>query len=85
MYLFYDATEEFLFTENETNFQRLYGSENYSPFVKDSFHTYIVSGDKSATNPGLRGTKVAPVYRIKLGRRGIPNGVSPTRLGFGMG
>ncbi len=59
-------TEEFLFTENETNFQRLYGSQNYSPFVKDSFHTYIVSGDKSATNQELHGTKVAPVYRIKL-------------------
>ena len=66
MYLFYDATEEFLFTENETNFQRLYGSANYCPFVKDSFHTYIVSGDKSSTNPALHGTKVAPVYRINL-------------------
>ena len=66
MYLFYDATDEFLFTENETNFQRLYGSANYSPFVKDSFHTYIVSGDKSSTNQDFHGTKVAPVYRIKL-------------------
>ncbi len=66
MYLLYDPTEEFLFTENETNFQRLYGSKNASPFVKDSFHTYIVSGDKSATNRGLQGTKVAPVYRIKI-------------------
>ena len=66
MHLFYDPTEEFLFTENETNFQRLYGSENYSPFVKDSFHTYIVSGDKSSTNHEPHGTKVAPVYRIKL-------------------
>ncbi len=52
MYFFYDATDEFLFTENETNFQGLYGSENYSPFVKDSFHNYIVSDDKSSTNPG---------------------------------
>jgi hypothetical protein len=66
MYLFYDATDEFLFTENETNFQRLYGLPNYSSFVKDSFHTYIVSGDKSSISPDLRGTKVAPVYRIKL-------------------
>jgi hypothetical protein len=66
MHLFYDPTEEFLFTENETNFRRLYGSENYSPFVKDSFHTYIVSGDKSSTNHEPYGTKVAPVYRIKL-------------------
>ncbi len=66
MYLLYDSTEEFLFTENETNFQRLYGSKNSSPFVKDSFHTYIVAGDKSATNLELHGTKVSPVYRIKV-------------------
>jgi len=66
MYLFCDATDEFLFTENETNFQLLYGSQNYSPFVKDSFHEYIISGKKTATDPSLRGTKVAPVYRMKL-------------------
>jgi Glycosyl hydrolase family 63 C-terminal domain len=66
MYLFLDATEELLFTENETNFERLYGSKNHSPFVKDSFHTYLLSGDKTATNQELCGTKVAPVYRILL-------------------
>ena len=66
MYLFCDATDEFLFTENETNFQLLYGSQNYTPFVKDSFHEYIISGKKTATDPSLRGTKVAPVYRMKL-------------------
>jgi hypothetical protein len=66
MYFFCEPTEEFLFTENETNFQRLFGSEDYLPFVKDSFHAYIVSGDKTATNPKLHGTKVAPVYRMKL-------------------
>ena len=66
MYLFYESPDEFLFTENETNFQRLYGLSNSSPFVKDSFHTYIISGEKSSTNQDLHGTKVAPVYRIKL-------------------
>jgi hypothetical protein len=66
MYFFCDATDEFLFTENETNFQRLYGFKNYCPFVKDSFHEYLISGEKTATNPSLRGTKVAPVYRLKL-------------------
>jgi mannosylglycerate hydrolase MGH1-like protein len=67
MYFFYDATDEVLFTENETNFQRLYNLKNYSPFVKDSFHEYIISGNKTATNPSLHGTKIAPVYRMKLG------------------
>src|SRR5215469_5577343 len=66
MYFFFEPTEEFLFTENETNFRRLYGFGDNSLFVKDSFHAYIVSGDKTATNPALHGTKVAPVYRMKL-------------------
>jgi hypothetical protein len=66
MYFFFEPTEEFLFTENETNFRRLFGFGDKSPFVKDSFHAYIVSGDKTATNPELHGTKVAPVYRMKL-------------------
>jgi hypothetical protein len=66
MYFFCHATDEFLFTENETNFQRLYGFQNNSPYVKDSFHDYIVSGKKTATDPSLRGTKVAPVYRMNL-------------------
>jgi hypothetical protein len=67
MYLFYDQTDEFLFTENETNFQHIFGLTNSTPYVKDSFHTYIISGDKSATNPESNGTKVAPVYRLALG------------------
>jgi hypothetical protein len=67
MYFFCDATDEVLFTENETNFQSLYDLKNNSPFVKDSFHDYIISGKKTATNPSFRGTKVAPVYRMKLG------------------
>jgi len=67
MYLFYDQTDEFLFTENETNFELLFGLKNSTQYVKDSFHTYIISGDKSATNPESDGTKVAPVYRLALG------------------
>ncbi|HZC58432.1 MAG TPA: hypothetical protein VE154_00470, partial [Chthoniobacterales bacterium] len=69
MYFFYEATDEILFTENETNFQRLFGLENGTPYVKDAFHTYIVSGDKSATNPEPYGTKTAPVYRLRIGSK----------------
>ena len=60
MYFFYDATDEFLFTENETNFQRLYGSENFSPFVKDSFH---------ATS--FRAKKRRPI-QVFTGQRSLP-------------
>jgi hypothetical protein len=67
MYFFYEPTDEFLFTENETNAERHFGLKNETPYVKDSFHSYIVSGDKSSTNPESHGTKAAPVYRLTLG------------------
>ena len=66
MYFFYEETEEVLFTENETNFERLYGSKNPSLYVKDAFHDYIVSGKTFVCNRSPRGTKMAPVYRLRL-------------------
>jgi len=50
---------ELLFTENETNAQRLFGTANSSPFVKDAFHEYIIHGHRDAVNPAQRGTKAA--------------------------
>jgi len=67
MYFLYEETEEALFTENETNFQRLYGSKNPSIYVKDAFHDYIISGRALACNRNPSGTKMAPVYRVRLG------------------
>lgn len=42
-----------LFTDNETNVEKLYGSENNSPFVKDAFHRFIIEGsyNQVADNP----------------------------------
>jgi hypothetical protein len=51
-----------LFTENETNCVRLFGSPNPSPYVKDAFHNYVVHGDADAVNPGEFGTKAAAHY-----------------------
>lgn len=33
---------ELIFTENDTNFGRLYGGHNISPYVKDAFHDHII-------------------------------------------
>jgi len=55
-----------LFTENETNYQRLYGGKNRS-YVKDAFHAYVIGGDKTAVNPQQMGTKMAALYRLVLG------------------
>jgi hypothetical protein len=55
-----------LFTENETNFQKLFGVENASPYVKDAFHTYLIHNCKDAINPLQIGTKCAAQYELLI-------------------
>ncbi len=55
-----------LFTENETNFARLFNEPNTVPFVKDAFHRYVVNGVKEAVNPESVGTKVAAHARFDV-------------------
>lgn len=66
-YLFAEDADELVFTENETNFQRLFGTANATPYVKDAFHRFIIEGDVQAINPTRSGTKAAAVYRKVLG------------------
>ncbi len=54
-----------LFTNNETNDERLYGSQNSTPYVKDAFHRSIVGGEDS-TNPLRVGTKSGIHYRATI-------------------
>jgi hypothetical protein len=56
-----------LFTDNETNFQRLYGTPNTSAHVRDAFHEAVVRGNTAAACPTARGTKAAGVYVLELG------------------
>ena len=58
-HLYCEGSPELLFTENETNTQRLWGQPNPSPYVKDGIHEALVHGRKGAVNPSRRGTKVA--------------------------
>jgi hypothetical protein len=51
-----------LFTENDTNVQRLFNVPNPQPFVKDAFHEAVVHGNAQAVNPAGFGTKTAPHY-----------------------
>jgi hypothetical protein len=57
---------QFLFTDNETNNERLFRSPNPNPYVKDAFHRYLVEGDASALNPGQVGTKAAAHYALVI-------------------
>jgi hypothetical protein len=56
-----------LFTENETNHKRLFGTKNESPFVKDGINDCVVNGRQEAVNPAKEGTKVAAHYRVNIG------------------
>jgi len=58
-YLYAENPQEWLFTENETNVERLYGKPNHSPYVKDAFDRYLTQGDSQAVNPRQVGTKAA--------------------------
>ncbi len=64
--LFCEGADEVLFTENETNLQRLYGVPNQSAHVKDAFHEYVVRQNESAVNPEQSGTKAAALYRREI-------------------
>lgn len=50
---------ERLFTENESNAERLWGQPNATPYVKDAFHRRVVEDAADAVNPALAGTKFA--------------------------
>ena len=49
-----EDADDLLFTNNDTNFQKLYGTPNPTPYVKDAFHDYLVHGRQAAINPEKR-------------------------------
>src|SRR5271163_4156505 len=61
-----DGDVELLFTENESNNQKLWGQPNASPYVKDAFHEYLIAGKKEAVNPSHTGTKAAAHYFLEV-------------------
>jgi hypothetical protein len=66
-YFFYcEKTGEALFTENETNTERLFNLPNNSPFVKDSFHDAVVNNNFDMFSGKNNGTKCAAVYKYTL-------------------
>lgn len=87
-----ERPEEFLFADNETNAEALYGGKNRTPYPKDAFHRRVVGGDQTAVNPACSGTQCAAWYqltlqgneertlRFRLDQEGDPNAT-----GFGRG
>jgi hypothetical protein len=65
-WLLAEGSPETLFTENETNSERLFGLKNHTPYVKDAFHRYIINRERQAVNPEGKGTKAAAYYRKEI-------------------
>jgi len=62
-----DAAPELVFTENDTNTQRLFNFTNGSRYFKDGINEYVVHGNQQAVNPEQTGTKAAANYKLTIG------------------
>ena len=65
-WLFCEGAPELLFTENESNNQKLFGIPNRSPYVKDGINNYVVGDEPEAVNPAQTGTKASALYRTRV-------------------
>ncbi|MEO8111285.1 MAG: glucosidase [Ginsengibacter sp.] len=66
-YLYFPEADDLLFTENETNFQKLFNRENKTAFVKDAFHEAIIDGKNvDALRNKKQGTKFSPIYHLEV-------------------
>jgi len=75
-FLYCDGAPALLFTENETNNERLFQTPNATLYAKDGINDYILHHHESAVNPQNIGTKAAASYPITLG----PNQSQTIRL-----
>jgi hypothetical protein len=64
-----EGEPELLFTENETNNERLFAAPNRTPFVKDGINEFVTKGNKGAVNPEKTGTKAAANYELNVPAR----------------
>ncbi|HCU25595.1 MAG TPA: glucosidase [Deltaproteobacteria bacterium] len=65
-YLYCEGEVPLLFTENETNTERIFSVPNPSPYVKDGIENYVIHGRSEAVNPDRQGSKAAAYYRLSL-------------------
>ena len=70
-YLYCEGSAPLLFTENETNQERVFGKPNATPYVKDGINEYVVHGHTDKVNPKKTGTKACAHYQLE-----VPSGES---------
>ena len=68
-FLYTEGADELLFTENESNTERLFDTPNRTPYVKDGINNYLVHGNTNAVNPEKRGTKASVHHVLHVGAR----------------
>lgn len=61
-----ESFEELVFSDNETNREKIYGIDNTSEYCKDAFNEYLIEGELDAVNPLRTGTKAAGIYKLKI-------------------
>ena len=61
--LYFEDADQLLFTENETNTEKIFGVENDHPFKKDLFHDAVITNDFSKATQNKSGTKFSPLYQ----------------------
>lgn len=86
MYLYVEGDSPLLFTENETNTERIFGQPNQQPYVKDGINNFLVEGRQGVLNPEKKGTKVSsdcflnvPAGAMKVVRLRLTN-LNPDQL-----
>ncbi|BCA53052.1 glucosidase [Nitrospira sp. KM1] len=65
-YLWCEGEVPLLFTENETNMERIFNQPNRSSYVKDGINQCIVHGQDGSVNPLRTGTKASAHYQMKI-------------------
>ena len=66
-YFYFQAATDSLFTENETNLNKVNGTGDAAAFTKDAFHDAIISGaNKTKLRTKKEGTKFSPVYELNI-------------------
>ena len=65
LHVYFDSPDEVVFTENESNKERLWGSKSEGPHTKDAFHRYVVHGQAHAVSR-VEGSKAAAVHDVTL-------------------
>jgi hypothetical protein len=65
-FFYFETSHQTLFTENETNKERLYDMPNETPFVKDAFHRAVINNDYVFIKDKKEGTKFSPLYHFNI-------------------